>query len=196
MDGHLPRSTRRRLLLVAALALVALVAGALNVQLDAMERLDATRASAERRSAELAGSRAENAARGADLEALLAELADARVDRASAEADQKAAEAARAAAESDRRSAAGELASASSEHSEAAAELERIRSDADAILANVAHAAERIDADSELVPVLSLCLAGVSQLLNQLSVGDESGAVATAGAIRDACAIVDVAVSP
>jgi hypothetical protein len=173
-------NVRRHRAAVVALVL-AVGAAAAVVHVGAIDRRDDTRA-AQARSLQLLG----------DERTAIDRL---HADRTVGSASLASAERALVATSSDRHAAGDERAGAQSAHDAAAAELDRVRAAVAAAEGQASAAQAEADRAESLTSSLATCLAGVSQLLNQLSVGDDAGAVATARRIRGACAVVDVAVT-
>jgi hypothetical protein len=94
----------------------------------------------------------------------------------------------------DRDTSAAELASTSAERESALVAVDQLRQELAGVHDAAAQARSEARQGAALADALSTCLIGVSQLLNQLSVGDDGGAAATARRIGEPCSIVGVAV--
>jgi chromosome segregation ATPase len=162
-------------------AVVALLVAA-GVQLDTVRRLDRARADADAAEVELALARRQGDDLDRRLRALGASVATARGELRAA-LDEQAGTAV-ALEEADRFRAG------------LAAEYERVHAELASVREVLLVADREAEVSARLVADLAGCLNGVSQFLNQLSVGDGDGALATAGRIEGPCAAVGVAFGP
>lgn len=126
---------------------------------------------------------AADAAAGEGADALVAQQAFA------AQADVALADARRALAAVD-----DGLDAVSADHLATATELGALLDQLAALEASVAGAEGEAFASATLVDALAGCLDGVSDIVNQLSIGDHAGAVRTSEAIAPACAAVGAAI--
>lgn len=87
------------------------------------------------------------------------------------------------------------LDAAAADHAAVVAELEATRLHLDELEAAVSGAGTEVVVNAALVGQLGTCLDGLSELVNQLAVGDRSGAVRTASNIGPSCAAVGAALT-
>ena len=85
------------------------------------------------------------------------------------------------------------LVAASADHATVIGELEAVRSQLADLEIAVSGVGVQAYANASLVGQLATCLDGLSELVNQLAVGDRSGAVRTTSEIGPACAAVGAA---
>lgn len=168
---------RRRHLVI--MAVVAVLVAAAGVHLDTVRRLDRTRADADAAEVDLARVRQQGDDLDRRLRALGASLTTARGELRVA-LDERA-------------GAAVGLEEAERFRAGLAAEYERVQAELTAVRDVLVGADREAEVTARLVADLARCLTGVSQFLNQLSVGDGDGALATAGRIDGPCAAVGVA---
>lgn len=164
------------------MAVVVAVVVAAGVHLDTVRRLDRTRADADAAAVDLALARQQGDDLDRRLSALGASLATARGELRAALDGQAAA--------------AVDLEEADRFRAELAAEYERVQAELASVREVLVSADREAEVSARLVADLAGCLTGVSQFLNQLSVGDGNGALATAGRIEGPCAAVGVALGP
>lgn len=86
------------------------------------------------------------------------------------------------------------LDAATADHAAVLGQLEGVQVQLVALQQAVAGAESEVFANAALVRLLATCLDGLSELVNQLAVGDGDGAVRTVDDIGDACAAVGAAI--
>lgn len=161
------------------MAVVGALVVAAGVHLDTVRRLDRTRADADAAEIDLAVARQRGDVLDHRLGTLGASLAAARVELRAALDGRAGAEVA--------------LADADGFRAELSAEYERVQAELVSVREVLVGADREAEVSARLMADLAGCLTGVSQFLNQLSVGDGLGALGTAGRIEEPCAVVGVA---